>query len=214
MDTQLVTTPKDFGQPVAFETLLRDKSSLLWVCDCFESTHPQRGFKWLQLHSIIYMQGTVLWFSPHASKPSKCFSFTCFHRLWEDWARSKCSCNPCLRKPSGCVAYASLTSEMHREELEAGPSDTLTITFMLHLLMCVLGIMRFFDMRPHPFTFRHSVLEGNCGSISPNTSPAAILPGARMATQLTAVGARMWNITAFGPRLSSSELSIYKGERR
>lgn len=153
------------------------------------------------------MQGKILWFSTYTSKPSKYF-FTCFNRLFEDWARSKCSRQPlCLRKPSGCVAYASLTSEMHREELEAGPSDALTITFMLHLLMCALDIMRFFDMRPHPFTYRHSVLEGKCRSISTNTCSTAILSEAKMTIQLTTVRAWTWNITAFGSRLSSLELS-------
>lgn len=32
------------------------------------------------------------------------------------------------------------------------------ITFMLHLLICVLGIMRFFDMAPQPFPYSHSAL--------------------------------------------------------
>ena len=49
------------------------------------------------------------------------------------------------------------------------------ITFILHLLIYALGIMRFFDRRPQPFTHSHSDLEENCRSKSPNISPAAIL---------------------------------------
>jgi len=42
------------------------------------------------------------------------------------------------------VAYATLSSEMHRETLEAEPLDALTITLMLYILICVLGMKRFF----------------------------------------------------------------------
>jgi len=42
------------------------------------------------------------------------------------------------------VAYATLSSEMHRETLEAEPLDALTITLMLYILIRVLGMKRFF----------------------------------------------------------------------
>jgi len=51
---------------------------------------------------------------------------------------------------------------------------------MLHLLMCAVGIMRFFDMKSQPFAYSHSVLEVNPRSKSPNTSPATTLTGAKI----------------------------------
>lgn len=42
------------------------------------------------------------------------------------------------------VTCATLSSEMHRETLEAEPLDALTITLVFHLLICVLGVKRFF----------------------------------------------------------------------
>lgn len=49
------------------------------------------------------------------------------------------------------------------------------ITVILQLLICALGVTRFFDIRPQPFAHSLSVLEENCRSKSPNTSPASIL---------------------------------------
>lgn len=52
-------------------------------CGCFESIHPQRGWNWLQLHSIYAYKGHF-WGLLHTSRPAQYFSFTCFHGSWED----------------------------------------------------------------------------------------------------------------------------------
>lgn len=185
-DTHLATMPKDLGQPVTAEILPKDTSSLLPRLWLFWKHSPTERMQLASATLSLCIQGPLLWFAPHTSRPTKYFSFTCFHGSWED-QRDLCvgasllsqeAQQVCFGLSSECLFTQSLSymlylvsngkgytcnssiRNIHRNiGGREGPLDAL-ITFIFHPLICAQGIVRFFDMRPQLFTHNLSVLEG------------------------------------------------------
>lgn len=127
---------------------------------------------------------------------SKCL-FTCSLSCWLSSISTLQRCNLSFRN-----ALRSIRGR-------GGLLDAL-ITFMLHLCTSRLGITRFFDMRLQPFAHSHSVLGQNCRSKSSNTSPAAILTGAKI-RQDRRKNVGYCNLWSWA--VSSLELSSYRGSK-